>query len=150
VLGKKLYLSPVIDLFNQEIISYKISERPDFKSVFDMVKSAIRKTKGDHEIMLHSDQGWQYQMRRYQELLKKSNIVQSMSRKGNCWDNAIMENFFGVVKTELFYLKKYRSINELKKEIVEYIKYYNNERIKTNLKGMSPIEYRAHHIQINN
>jgi len=150
VLGKKLYLSPVIDLFNQEIISYKISERPDFKSVFDMVKSAVRKIKGDHGIMLHSDQGWQYQMRRYQDLLKKSNIVQSMSRKGNCWDNAVMENFFGVVKTELFYLKKYRSINELKKEIVEYIKYYNNERIKTNLKGMSPIEYRAHHIQINN
>lgn len=150
VLGKKLYLSPVIDLFNQEIITYKLSERPDFKSVFDMVKSAVRKIKSERKVMLHSDQGWQYQMRNYQDLLKKSNIVQSMSRKGNCLDNAIIENFFGVVKTELFYLKKYETVDELKREIIEYIKYYNHERIKTNLNGMSPVQYRAQYIQINN
>ena len=150
VLGKKLYLSPVIDLFNQEIITYQLSERPDFKSVFDMVKSAVRKIKDSRKVMLHSDQGWQYQMRNYQDLLKKNNIVQSMSRKGNCLDNAIIENFFGVVKTELFYQKKYGSIKELKNEIIEYIKYYNHERIKTNLNGMSPAQYRAQYIQINN
>jgi len=84
-------------------------------------------------------------MRAYQNELTKNNITQSMSRKGNCLDNAVMENFFGTLKSELFYLKKYSSINELKTEITQYIKYYNHERIKLNLNGMSPIQYRAHY-----
>ncbi|WP_082491643.1 IS3 family transposase [Pedobacter sp. Leaf194] len=83
-------------------------------------------------------------MRAYSNTLKKHGIVQSMSRKGNCLDNAIIENFFGTIKSELFYLKKYRSVNELRKEIIEYVNYYNNDRIRLNLKGMSPIEYRVH------
>lgn len=145
VQGKKLYLSPVLDLFNQEIISYKISERADFKSVMSMVQSAVKKIKSRGEIILHSDQGWQYQMVAYQNELIKNNVTQSMSRKGNCLDNAVMENFFGTLKSELFYLKKYSSINELKTEITQYIKYYNHERIKLNLNGMSPIQYRAHY-----
>ena len=82
-------------------------------------------------------------------MLKKKGIKQSMSRKGNCLDNAVIENFFGIIKSELFYLRKYSSIGELKQEIIEYIKYYNNDRIKLNLKGMSPIKYRAHHGLIN-
>ena len=145
VSGKKLYLSPVIDLYNQEIISYQLSERPDFNSVMTMLDKALKKVSTTRSLLLHSDQGWHYQMKQYQHVLQQKGITQSMSRKGNCLDNAVVENFFGIVKSELFYLKKYRSIIELKEEIKEYITYYNNDRIKLNLKGMSPVQYRAHH-----
>ena len=147
VSGSKLYLSPIIDLFNQEIISYELTERPVFNQVVMMLKKAFKKIPNNTNLMLHSDQGWQYQMRQYQILLKEKGIIQSMSRKGNCLDNAIIENFFGTLKSELFYLKKYKSTDELKHEIIEYIKYYNNERIKSNLNKMSPIKYRAHYYQ---
>ena len=148
VSGKKLYLSPIIDLFNGEIISYDLSERPNFNQILSMLRKSFEKIPNQTNLILHSDQGWQYQMKQYQSLLKQKGIKQSMSRKGNCLDNAIIENFFGIVKSELFYLKKYTSINQLKHEIIEYIDYYNNERIKLNLKGMSPIKYRAHYCQI--
>lgn len=147
VSGKKLYLSPIIDLFNQEIISYELSERPVFNQVVTMLKKAFKKVPNNSNLTLHSDQGWQYQMKHYQYLLKQKGITQSMSRKGNCLDNAIIENFFGTLKSELFYIKKFSSIEQLKKEIKQYINYYNNERIKSNLKGMSPIKYRAHYYQ---
>lgn len=142
---KKLYLSPIIELFNGEIISYTLSESPNFKQVSDMLSGAFAKVRSQQSLILHSDQGWQYQMKEYQRMLNKKGIKQSMSRKGNCLDNAVIENFFGTLKCELFYLKKYREINELKKDIKEYIHYYNNDRIRLNLKGMSPIKYRAHH-----
>ncbi len=145
---KKLYLSPVIDLFNGEIISYTTSESPNIKQVIDMLKKCKR-NKSDKTLILHSDQGWQYQMKAYQFMLKRKNISASMSRKGNCLDNAIIENFFGTLKSELFYLKKYDSIAELNKDIIEYIKYYNNDRIRLNLNGMSPIQYRAHSKNLN-
>jgi putative transposase len=145
--GKKLYLSPIIDLFNQEIISYELSERPVFNQVVMMLKKAFKKIPNNSNLTLHSDQGWQYQMKQYQHLLQEKGIMQSMSRKGNCLDNAIIENFFGILKSELFYLKKYKSIDQLKKEINEYINYYNSDRIKSNLNKMSPIQYRAHHYQ---
>ena len=112
-----------------------------------MLKAATAKLLKHEKPLLHSDQGWQYQMKQYQTILKQNGIKQSMSRKGNCLDNAVMENFFGTLKSELFYLNKYESITHLKKEINEYIKYYNNDRIKLNLNGMSPIEYRAHHFK---
>ena len=147
VSGQKLYLSPIIDLFNQEIISYELTERPVFNQVVMMLKKAFKKIPNDTSLTLHSDQGWQYQMKQYQYLLKEKGIVQSMSRKGNCLDNAIIENFFGILKSELYYLKKYTSLDQLKKEINEYINYYNNVRIKSNLNKMSPIQYRAHHYQ---
>jgi len=147
VKGDKLYLSPVLDLYNQEIVSYELSERPDFKSVMNMLARALKKRKESKSLLIHSDQGWQYQMKQYQFVLKQNGIKQSMSRKGNCLDNAVMENFFGTLKSELFYLKKYESINQLKKEIIQYIKYYNYDRIKLNLNGMSPIQYRAHHFK---
>jgi transposase InsO family protein len=143
--GKKLFLSPVIDLFNQEIITYELSDRADFKCVMNMLDKALKKVDRQTSLLLHSDQGWHYQMQQYRHLLKKNGIIQSMSRKGNCLDNAIIENFFGILKSELFYLNKYNSIDELKKEIKDYIQYYNKERIKLNLKGMSPIQYRAQH-----
>lgn len=147
VSGTKLYLSPIIDLFNQEIVSYELTERPIFNQVVMMLKKAFKKIPDNTKLILHSDQGWQYQMRRYQHLLEEKGIIQSMSRKGNCLDNAIIENFFGTLKSELFYLKKYKSIDQLKKEINEYIIYYNNDRIKSNLNKMSPIKYRTHYYQ---
>jgi len=147
VSGKKLYLSPIIDLFNQEVISYELKERPVFDQVKVMLEKVFKTIPNNTCLTLHSDQGWQYQMQKYQQLLKAKGIKQSMSRKGNCLDNAIIENFFGILKSELFYLKKFNSINQLKKEIEEYIWYYNNERIKSNLNKMSPIKYRAHYYQ---
>lgn len=144
VSGKKLYLSPVIDLFNQEIISYELSERPVFNQVVLMLKKAFKKIPDNTNLVLHSDQGWQYQMKQYQQLLRTKGIIQSMSRKGNCLDNAIIENFFGTLKSELFYTQKFKSTEELKQQIKEYINYYNNERIKSNLNKMSPIKYRTH------
>lgn len=147
VAGNKLYLSPIIDLFNQEIISYELTQRPVFNQVVVMLKKAFKKIPNNTNLVLHSDQGWQYQMKQYQHLLKQKGITQSMSRKGNCLDNAIIENFFGILKSELFYLKKYNSIVQLKEEIQEYIYYYNNQRIKTKLNKMSPINYRTHYYQ---
>jgi transposase InsO family protein len=147
VSGKKLYLSPIIDLFNGEIISYDLSESPNFKQVTTMLNKSFKKIPKGTNLILHSDQGWQYQMKQYQALLKEKGIIQSMSRKGNCLDNAVIENFFGIIKSELFYINKFTSIKHLKQEIIEYINYYNNERIKLNLKGMSPINYRAHYYQ---
>ncbi len=147
VAGNKLYLSPIIDLYNQEIISYELTERPVFNQVVMMLKKAFKKISNNTNLVLHSDQGWQYQMKQYQYLLKQKGIIQSMSRKGNCLDNAIIENFFGVLKSELYYLKKYYSIEQLKQEIDEYINYYNNDRIKSNLNKMSPIKYRAQYYQ---
>ena len=147
VAGNKLYLSPIIDLFNQEIISYELTEQPVFNQVVMMLKKAFNKIPNNTNLLLHSDQGWQYQMRQYQNLLKKKGIIQSMSRKGNCLDNAIIENFFGILKSEMFYTQKFKSIEQLKTEINRYIIYYNNERIKSNLNKMSPIKYRAHYYQ---
>ena len=121
VSGNKLYLSPIIDLFNGEIISYELYERPVFAQVMNMLKKSFRKVKNTENIILHSDQGWQYQMKVYQQLLKKKGIIQSMSRKGNCLDNAVIENFFGTLKSEMFYTKNFKTIKELKKEIKEYI-----------------------------
>lgn len=144
VKDKKLYLSPVIELFNGEIIGYNLSESPDFKQISDMLDRTLEKANNNKGLILHSDQGWQYQMKKYQFRLKQKGIRQSMSRKGNCLDNAVIENFFGIIKSELFYLNKYNDIEELKKDIDEYISYYNNDRIKLNLKGMSPVKYRAH------
>lgn len=143
VSGNKLYLSPIIDLFNGEIISYNLSERPVFAQITDMLKKSLKKIKNTENIILHSDQGWQYQMKAYQNILKEKGIIQSMSRKGNCLDNAVIENFFGTLKSEMFYTKKFKTINELKKEIKQYITYYNNDRIRLNLNGKSPVQYRT-------
>lgn len=150
VKGRKLYLSPIIDLFNQEIISYEITDRPVFKGVMDMLKKSLPLVKGDEQLVLHSDQGWQYQMQKYQQSLRENGISQSMSRKGNCLDNAVMENFFGTIKSELFYMNEYESTEKLKNDIKDYISYYNEKRIKLNLNGMSPTEYRAHYYKSNN
>ena len=142
--GTKIYLSPILDMYNSEIISYNISERPVLEQVLDMLDKAFKKLPDNTNLIFHSDQGWQYQHRTYQQLLKEKGIQQSMSRKGNCLDNSIMENFFGLLKSELLYLREFKSIEEFKIELEKYIDYYNNKRIKGKLKGMSPVQYRTH------
>jgi putative transposase len=143
VAGKKLYFAPILDLYNGEIVSYSISQRPNFYQIKDMLNKALMKLPAKARPMLHSDQGWQYQMKEYQALLRRRKIKQSMSRKGNCLDNAVMENFFGILKSEMFYIKKFKSIDSLQQEIIDYIDYYNNDRIKQKLNGLSPIQYRT-------
>ena len=144
VCDDKVYLSPVMDLYNREIISYSISLSPNLCQIREMLEGLFRKLPADARPLFHSDQGWQYQHAEYQRLLSEHNITQSMSRKGNCMDNGAMENFFGRLKVEMFYGEKFESVNAFIAELKRYIGYYNNERISMKLKGMSPVQYRTH------
>ena len=144
VCNAKVYLSPVMDLFNREIVSYSISLSPNFNQIREMLDGLFKKLPADARPIFHSDQGWQYQHAEYQRLLIGHNITQSMSRKGNCMDNGAMENFFGRLKVEMFYGEKFSSVNAFIDELRKYIYYYNNERICTKLKGMSPVQFRTH------
>lgn len=141
--GKKLYLSPILDLYNGEIVAYQMEHHPRLSMVDSMLSKALSVLGEGEYPLLHSDQGWQYQMRYYQKRLKDAGLQQSMSRKGNCHDNAVIESFFGTLKSECLYLGEYKSIGELRSAIDEYIYYYNHERIKQKLKGLSPVEYRT-------
>lgn len=145
--GQKRYLSPILDLYNGEIISFNISKSPNLLMVKKMLTKAIKTIKGEVNLILHSDQGWHYQNRSYQDMLRKTGITQSMSRKGNCLDNAVMENFFGLLKSELLYLQKFSSIDQFESELKKYIYYYNNDRIKAKLKGLSPVKFRTQSYQ---
>lgn len=142
VRGEKLYLSPVLDLYNGEIVSYTMQQRQHFSLVGSMLKKALAKLSCEEAPLLHSDQGWQYQMVAYQRQLAARGLTQSMSRKGNCLDNAAMESFFGTLKSEFFYLNRFESIEQLQAGIRQYIHYYNHDRIKIKLKGLSPVQYR--------
>ena len=144
--GIKSYLSPIIDLYNGEIISYNITYRPTLDLVMDMIEDAFEKIPDNTNLILHSDQGWHYQHNNYRYKLKSKGIRQSMSRKGNCLDNAVIENFFGLLKSELLYLQKFNSMEHFHQEVKEYINYYNYQRIKTNLNGLSPVAYRTQSI----
>jgi putative transposase len=140
--GEKLYLSPILDLFNGEIIAYNIQSRPTYELVSKMLDEAlICLSEGDAPV-LHSDQGWHYQMKQYSYTLREEGITQSMSRKGNCLDNAVIENFFGLLKSELLYIQEFESMVHFKRELELYIEYYNHKRIKGKLKGLSPVQYR--------
>ena len=142
---KKLYLDPFMDMCNGEIISFGINKRPSAQSVMNALEEAISTTKDcPYRRTFHSDQGWAYQMKSYTHRLKEERIFQSMSRKGNCYDNAVMENFFGLLKQEIYYGVVYYSFEELKDAIEKYIKYYNEKRIKEKLGWLSPIQYRQH------
>lgn len=140
--GQKIYLSPILDLYNGEIISYDISNHPRFHQVMTMLDRAFEKIPDNTELILHSDQGWQYRMAAYHEALKKKGIRQSMSRKATCLDNAVMENFFGHLKSELLYIQEFESVEHFVQELHAYLEYYNCQRIKKKLNYMSPIEYR--------
>ena len=141
--GIKLYLSPIIDLFNGEVVAYDLSYHPNLNQVTNMLEQAFAKIPDNTALILHSDQGWQYQHKHYQKMLKDKGIRQSMSRKGNCLDNACAENFFGLLKTELLYLQEFNSVEHFIEELHKYIEWYNNKRIKLGLGGMSPVQFRS-------
>ena len=141
----KVYLSPIMDLYNNEIMSYSISLHPDLAQIREMLDGLSKNLPKGATPILHSDQGWQYQHAEYQRYLKEHNIVQSMSRKGNCMDNGAMECFFGRLKVEMFYGEKFGSVEEFIQKLHEYISYWNNKRISLKLKGMSPVQYRTHY-----
>ncbi len=144
VCDTKVYLSPVLDLYNNEVISYSISLSPNFWQTREMLQGLFAKQPQGTRPILHSDQGWQYQMKEYQRQLREHNMVQSMSRKGNCLDNSVMENFFGRLKVEMYYGEKFETVDEFVHCLEEYIDYWNNERLSLKLKGMSPVGYRTH------
>ena len=145
--GEKLYLSPILDLCSGDLVSYTIFDRPTLSMVTSMLDKAFEIIPDGTGLILHSDQGWHYQHKKYQRMLEKKGIRQSMSRKGNCLDNAVMENFFGLLKSELLYLQDFDSLNHFKSELVDYLDYYNNRRIKLKLKGLTPAQHRCQTLQ---
>ena len=141
--SEKLYLSPVLDGYNSEIIDFTLSRSPNLMQVKSMLEKAFPEAAYPNTI-LHSDQGWQYQHEAYHHFLDSKGIRPSMSRKGTSTDNGMMESFFGILKTEMFYgfEKTFKSLDQLEQAITDYIFYYNNKRIKAKLKGLSPVQYR--------
>ena len=148
VSSQKLYLSPVLDGYNSEIIAYQLSTSPNLEQVKAMLDQSFTEEHYENTI-LHSDQGWQYQHQYYHQFLEDKGIQPSMSRKGNSPDNGMMESFFGILKSEMFYgyEKTFHSLEQLEQAIVDYIDYYNNKRIKVKLKGLSPVQYRTKSFQ---
>lgn len=138
----KAYLSPVMDLYNNEIVAWSVSERPNMAQINEMV--AMLEPRLDGPALLHSDQGWQYQQRSYQLKLAELGIVQSMSRKATCLDNACMEGFFGHMKDEFYRGRRFESFEAFKAGLEEYIDYWNTGRYQVRLKGMTPVQYRGH------
>lgn len=145
----KLYLSPILDMYDYSIISYDISAKPDFSQTKRMIDRAFSQYPNLEGLIFHSDQGWQYQHKTYQKRLSDKGIKQSYSRKGNCMDNSIMENFFGIMKNEMYYghEKEFKTKEQLRAAMTEYIEYYNNERINIKRKGLSPLAYRQQSFQ---
>ena len=138
----KCYLSPILDMHTNEIIAYDLAQSPNMAQIHRMLDRAFAKFPSFTGLIMHSDQGWQYQMYDYQRRLKEKGIRQSMSRKGNCLDNSVMENFFGLLKSELLYLQEFESVEHFKKELIEYLSWYNEKRIKVKLKGLTPLQFR--------
>ena len=147
---EKLYLSPIMDLYNGEIIGFSMSKRPTLDFVLNSLEQALSviQERAEYRTTIHSDQGWHYQHNKWVKTLKQNKIFQSMSRKATCADNAAMENFFGLLKQEMYYGEELVSYEVLQKKVEKYIDYYNNERIKQKLAGMSPIKYRTHVSQL--
>ncbi len=143
VKGQKLYLSASMDVYNGEIVACHTSKRPVFELVIQTLKSALETLDRGSRPILHSDQGWQYKMLPYRKMISQYGLTQSMSRKGNCFDNAAIESFFGTLKAEFFHLTEFDSIEQLDAEVHDYIRYYNHERIKLKLNGLSPVDYRS-------
>lgn len=140
---KKAYLNPFMDLFNNEILSFEVSQQPTYQAISSALTKVLNLTSDcPYRRTFHSDQGWAYQMPNYVHMLKKHNIFQSMSRKGNCHDNSMMENFFGLLKQEIYYGRVFNSYQELNKAISDWIIYYNTKRIKKKLSWMSPVQFR--------
>ena len=141
----RAYLSPVMDLFNNEIVAWSVTERPNMAQVDEMM--AMLEPRLEGPALLHSDQGWQYRQRSYQLKLASLGIEQSMSRKATCLDNACMEGFFGHMKDEFYRGRRFDSFESFKAELDEYIVYWNTRRYQVGLKGMTPVQYRDHSIR---
>ena len=146
--GQKLYLSPILDLYSGDIVTYTISDSPNLLMVTTMLEQAFQKIPDNAGLLLHSDQGWHYQHKQYRKMLEEKGVKQSMSRKGNCYDNSVMENFFGHLKSELLYLQEFDSVEHFKAELIDYIDYYNNRRIKARLKGLPPALHRQQALSV--
>lgn len=146
----KVYLSPIIDVHNREIVTYQISRSPNFKQTKEMLEKAFHTYPNLTGLIIQSDQGWQYQMQAYHQMLKDKGIIQSMSRKGNCLDNSPIENFFGKMKNEMFYGHEYEygTLEELEVAMETYIEYYNTKRIMVKLKGLTPVQYRNQSLSV--
>ena len=140
----KCYLSPILDMNTNEVVSYDLSLSPNLEQIKRMLNEAFEKFPCVNGLIFHSDQGWQYQHEYFRNKLKEHCITQSMSRKGNCYDNCIMETFFGRMKNEMYYgcEKYYNSFESFSKAVKDYIYYYNNERIQKKTKWMPPVKYR--------
>lgn len=148
--GEKLYLSPILDLCNGEVITYGIDKRPTLEFVMEPLEEAVDIIKKHATVRttIHSDQGWHYQHNRWVKILKKNKLFQSMSHKATCADNAVMENFFGLLKQEMYYGEDLVSYEELKARVEDYIEWYNHVRTKAKLAGLSPVEYRIQTSQL--
>jgi putative transposase len=140
--GHKLHLSACMNLYNGEIIAHQMARRPVFDLVSSTLEAALSRTNCSAELIVHSDQGWHYKMQPYRAMLARRGVKQSRSRKSNCFDNAVIESFFGTLKAEYFYLAAPNSIDALEAGVHDYVHYYNHERIKLRLQGLSPVEYR--------
>lgn len=141
--SRKLYLSPIMDLYDNSIIEYKLSFKNNNHLVFSMFDAAIQKYP-DAKPLFHSDRGFQYTGNVFKNKIEKAGMTQSMSRVGKCIDNGPMEGFFGILKVEMFYGKRFKTLEELKEKIVKYIKFYNEKRFQKRLGCMAPLEYRKH------
>jgi putative transposase len=140
---EKLYLSPILDLYNGEIVSYEVARSPAFRMIGTMLQKAFMRLGPADRPILHSDQGWQYRMPLYRRTLRQRDVKQSMSRRGNCLDNAVMESFFGTLKAEFYHTNSFRDVDEVASGLRRYIRYYNHERIRLKLGGLSPVEFRS-------
>lgn len=141
----KAYLSPVMDLYDNEIVAWSVSEHPNMAQVHEMMEMLEPRLEGP--VLLHSDQGWQYQQKSYQLKLTELGIKQSMSRKATCLDNACIEGFFGHMKDEFYRGRRFGSFEEFKEELESYIVYWNTRRYQVCLNGMTPVQYRGHSIR---
>jgi len=141
--GQKLYLSPILDLYNGEVVAFETARRPLFRMIAAMLRRAFNRLGPQDKPILHSDQGWQYRMPVYRETLQQREITPSMSRRGNCLDNAVMESFFATLKSEFYHLNQFRDLDDLQAGIRRYIHYYNHDRIRLKLGGLTPVEYRS-------
>ncbi|GAA4285587.1 hypothetical protein GCM10022261_31180 [Brevibacterium daeguense] len=139
----RLYLSPIMDLFDHQIISYSISSSPNLDLTNSALRRAIATLEPGQQPLVHSDRGFQNQHRSWRQLIADAGALQSMSRKANCFDNAVIENFFGHLKEECFHHARYLTIGALEAALHEYISWYNNDRISERLEGLSPVRYRA-------
>ena len=147
VAGRKVYLSPVMDLFDRSIVAHTVSTSPATAFTAASLAHTLDTCTPEPGWMMHTDQGFQYQHASWRTLIKDHGGIQSMSRKGNCYDNAIIENFFGHLKTEMYHGEKFNTVEEFNHTLDEYIQWYNTERLQQRLKGLTPMQYRNRTLQ---